>query len=100
MNINAHRRINRADRSQSHSARTSLAFRVFQWCTAAVVTVGLLVSTPAQAQTPKRVALLIGNSSYTVGRLTNPPNDVREMESALKSVGLACKLCKTPTKTP
>ena len=43
--------------------------------------------TPAYAQSGKRVALLIGNASYTVGRLTNPPNDVREMQTALEAVG-------------
>lgn len=35
----------------------------------------------------QRIALLIGNSSYEVGRLTNPRNDVREMEGALRSLG-------------
>ncbi|MEO8124026.1 MAG: SUMF1/EgtB/PvdO family nonheme iron enzyme [Burkholderiales bacterium] len=38
------------------------------------------------AQT-RRVALLIGNADYKPDRLTNPPNDVREMEAALKAVG-------------
>jgi len=35
----------------------------------------------------QRVALLIGNVKYTSGPLTNPPNDVRQMEAALKKVG-------------
>ena len=35
----------------------------------------------AQAQ---RVALLIGNANYATAPLTNPPNDVRVMEAALK----------------
>ncbi len=35
----------------------------------------------------QRVALVIGNATYQVGPLTNPPNDVREMEKALRSVG-------------
>lgn len=39
---------------------------------------------PAHAQ---RVALLIGNAKYAVGPLTNPPNDVRQMETALRSLG-------------
>ncbi len=39
---------------------------------------------PALAQ---RVALLVGNANYPVGRLNNPPNDVAVMESALKAVG-------------
>jgi murein DD-endopeptidase MepM/ murein hydrolase activator NlpD len=44
----------------------------------------LLLSLPAQAQ---RVALLIGNANYQSAPLRNPPNDVREMESALRAVG-------------
>ena len=44
----------------------------------------LALASPAQAQ---RVALLIGNASYTSAPLTNPPNDVRLMETALKKVG-------------
>lgn len=43
--------------------------------------------TPVHAQGNQRVALLIGNATYTVGRLTNPPNDVREMQAALQAVG-------------
>jgi len=42
------------------------------------------ISSTAHAQ---RVALLIGNSSYQSAPLTNPPNDVREMEAALKATG-------------
>ena len=42
---------------------------------------------PAQAQQPPRVALLIGNANYTVGRLTNPPQDVQAMETALNKLG-------------
>ncbi len=42
------------------------------------------LSRPAQAQ---RVALLIGNFSYQTAPLSNPPNDVREMEAALKATG-------------
>ena len=38
-----------------------------------------------------RVALLIGNASYQTGRLTNPPNDVREMGAALQAVGFEVK---------
>jgi hypothetical protein len=38
----------------------------------------------AQAQ---RVALLIGNANYSVGRLTNPPQDVRAMQGALDKLG-------------
>ena len=35
----------------------------------------------------QRVALLIGNASYQTAPLRNPPNDVREMESALTAIG-------------
>ncbi|MBK9443724.1 MAG: caspase family protein [Comamonadaceae bacterium] len=41
----------------------------------------------ASAAHAQRVALLIGNSSYQSAPLTNPPNDVRVMETALKRVG-------------
>ena len=44
-----------------------------------------LLTTPAQAE--QRVALLIGNAAYQSSPLSNPPNDVREMEAALKAVG-------------
>ncbi len=44
----------------------------------------LAFASTAHAQ---RVALLIGNSSYQSAPLTNPPNDVRVMETALKRVG-------------
>ena len=51
----------------------------------AVVLASLLyAASDAQAQ---RVALLIGNANYTTAPLTNPPNDVRVMEAALKKVG-------------
>lgn len=43
-----------------------------------------LASLPAHAQ---RVALLVGNANYSVGRLTNPPNDVAAMEAALNKLG-------------
>lgn len=49
-----------------------------------IAAISLVPVLPAHAQ---RVALLIGNASYNVGRLSNPPSDVREMESALKAVG-------------
>ena len=47
----------------------------------------LLFSHPACAQPSPRVALLMGNANYQVGKLTNPPNDVAVMEAALKAVG-------------
>ena len=49
-----------------------------------VCALALLLASPAHA---KRVALLMGNASYQVGRLTNPPNDVAAMEGALTRLG-------------
>ncbi|MDQ0470922.1 caspase family protein [Labrys wisconsinensis] len=47
-----------------------------------------LVAAPGSALADKRVALLIGNASYTaVSRLTNPPNDVAAMKAALETAG-------------
>jgi len=40
-----------------------------------------------EIDTNKRVALVIGNRDYTVGRLTNTINDARGMTSALKELG-------------
>jgi hypothetical protein len=47
------------------------------------------LSLPAAAQEPKRLALLIGNETYTseIGRLANPHNDVALLEQALKGLG-------------
>jgi uncharacterized caspase-like protein len=46
----------------------------------------LLLTAPAQAE--KRVALVVGNSSYKeVGKLANPVNDANEIASALKAAG-------------
>ena len=77
---------------QKRSKLGVIAPWISHWFLVLMVLVGLCISTAAQAQTPKRVALLIGNASYTIGRLTNPPNDVREMESALKSVGFSVQI--------
>ncbi len=54
------------------------------WRSLIVVCWLMSVFTGAHAQ---RVALLVGNANYSVGRLSNPPNDVAVMESALKAVG-------------
>jgi uncharacterized caspase-like protein/peroxiredoxin/tetratricopeptide (TPR) repeat protein len=52
----------------------------------AVSALGLL--TPlAHGATEKRIALLIGNSSYDSAPLSNPANDVRDMGAALKTAG-------------
>ena len=47
----------------------------------------LLAGTPA-AQAERRIALLIGNQSYTseIGRLANPHNDIALLEKALKGL--------------
>jgi uncharacterized caspase-like protein len=46
----------------------------------------LLLADPAQAE--KRVALVVGNSSYKeVGKLANPVNDANEIATALKAAG-------------
>jgi uncharacterized caspase-like protein len=49
---------------------------------------GFLVTTGVSAQEPARLALLIGNSSYTpkVGPLKNPRNDVALIGKALRSL--------------
>jgi formylglycine-generating enzyme required for sulfatase activity len=46
----------------------------------------------APAAAAQRVALLIGNAGYEVGRLTNPPNDLNRMRSALQDVGFQVKV--------
>jgi membrane protein implicated in regulation of membrane protease activity len=35
----------------------------------------------------RRIALVIGNSAYTIGPLKNPVNDARAMTQALREVG-------------
>jgi len=42
---------------------------------------------PAMAAAEKRIALLIGNSSYDVAPLANPVNDVQDMGTTLQGVG-------------
>jgi murein DD-endopeptidase MepM/ murein hydrolase activator NlpD len=69
------------DRAVLGPSRTRLHLR---W----LCVVGLLCLLPLQpACAAKRVALLIGNAQYSVGRLVKPPQDVREIESALKAAG-------------
>lgn len=46
----------------------------------------------ASAQTPVRVALLIGNAAYADAPLRNPLNDVREVATALKALGYSVTL--------
>jgi len=43
---------------------------------------------PGSASTSKRIALIIGNGSYTAAPLLkNPPNDARDMAAALRALG-------------
>jgi TPR repeat protein len=46
-----------------------------------------LLSAISTAHAERRVALIIGNSAYTFGALTNPRNDAELMASTLRSVG-------------
>jgi uncharacterized protein len=41
----------------------------------------------AQDAVPGRVAIVIGNGEYTLGKLTNPPNDANLVAGALDSLG-------------
>jgi formylglycine-generating enzyme required for sulfatase activity len=56
----------------------------------------LALASPVFAQlapaAPKRVALVIGNASYSVGPLRNPVNDARAMAEALGALGFDVKL--------
>jgi len=46
------------------------------------------IATNATAQDGRKVALVIGNGNYNdLGRLNNPPNDARDMATALRSIG-------------
>lgn len=49
----------------------------------------LMLAAATSEQTEKRIALLIGNESYSaeIGRLSNPHNDVALLEKALKRLG-------------
>ncbi|MES2298047.1 MAG: SUMF1/EgtB/PvdO family nonheme iron enzyme [Pseudomonadota bacterium] len=56
-------------------------------CTLMLLCVGYLAPLTANAAQGERVALLIGNATYSAGPLRNPPADVRAMEAALRAVG-------------
>jgi uncharacterized caspase-like protein len=58
----------------------SLGRRVAGWAMA-------LIAIGAVAQTPSRVALLIGNAAYPDAPLRNPLNDVREVAVSLRALG-------------
>ena len=61
----------------------------------------LMVLVPSAAHAEKRIALLIGNQSYSaeIGRLANPHNDVALLGQALKGLGFevttvsGCRAC-------
>jgi uncharacterized caspase-like protein len=55
----------------------------------AIALLMLLLPSAAWAQAEKRIALLIGNQSYTseIGRLANPHNDVAQVGAALAKIG-------------
>ncbi|MBN8959681.1 MAG: caspase family protein [Rhizobiales bacterium] len=53
-----------------------------------VATIAIFVLVTAEASAEKRVALIVGNSSYVnVTRLDNPKNDARLMADTLRSLG-------------
>src|SRR5215475_13276388 len=56
---------------------------------ARVVVFLMLMLLPSAVQAEKRMALLIGNQSYssTIGALANPHNDVALLETSLKGLG-------------
>ncbi|HNG96517.1 MAG TPA: caspase family protein, partial [Acidobacteriota bacterium] len=48
---------------------------------------GIQVASPGRVPpAEKRFALVIGNGSYQIGKLKNPPNDARAMTTALSSL--------------
>jgi len=60
--------------------------RVMQAFCAALVLCALLAA-PALANEQKRLALVVGNSSYESSPLKNPVNDASDMEKMLKTLG-------------
>jgi hypothetical protein len=65
---------------------------------------GALAAPVGHAQTPipsspSRLALVIGNSAYEVGRLRNPVNDANDMAAALRDLGFEVTLL-TDVKHP
>ena len=48
----------------------------------------VVLAVPAVVLADGRVALVVGNSTYThIGRLPNPDNDARDMSAALRRLG-------------
>jgi hypothetical protein len=52
----------------------------------------------SNTQQQKRVALVIGNANYQVGKLDTPLNDATDMEAALKELGFEVILLKDSSK--
>jgi uncharacterized caspase-like protein len=53
----------------------------------------LALATQATAESPRRVALLLGNADYRhVARLSNPANDARDIGAALERIGFTVML--------
>src|SRR5271157_2377328 len=59
----------------------------------------LLFLAAAHAQEGKRVALIIGNNSYSMAPLKNAVNDARAMDQALRNAGFRTILRENATKT-
>ena len=45
-----------------------------------------------------RVALVVGNADYNVGRLANPVNDARDLAKVLRSVGFEVQLVENQNR--
>jgi len=52
----------------------------------------------SNTQQQKRIALVIGNANYQVGKLDTPLNDATDMEAALKELGFEVILLKDSSK--
>ncbi len=60
---------------------------------AAILATALVLSSAAQASTPTKVALVIGNGAYRiVPELPNPPNDAADVAAALTRIGFSVRL--------
>ena len=58
------------------------------WSLVVAVLVFVVVAAPTVALADGRVALVVGNSTYThIGRLPNPDNDAADMSAALRRLG-------------
>ena len=62
-------------------------FRLLMVALAALAGVWGSASAQAPPTGEKRIALVIGNADYRIGRLANPVNDARAVVQALKRAG-------------